>query len=151
MDKTKLIRLFPGSTVIWTFVGSKPSGFPNSFSFGYTRGITIAYEREYHERVNQKWDGVVDVSLVRRGATITVGLLEHNTYTSWLAIDQTLYYGSILISGILAGGTKKEFTFNKVYRSATDTIELTREIGTVYRVTLKAILDTNGDLGTYQA
>lgn len=139
-DKTNLIRLKPGSEVSF-----------NGNDLGYTNGISITLEREFHKHKNQKYGAVVVVKTVTVGATIEVNLLEYNSNTDELIMDLDASAGSstvvptsgaLIITGKTMAGNEKEFKFYRAFRESTGGFDLDRNIGSGFSITFRAIYDS---------
>lgn len=138
MDKTRIFKLKPGATVKF-----------GSTYLGYTRGISIKYEKKLHFQTNQRWDGIVGAKIIDIGATIKVGVMEYDTVKDIL-INETLSFGKLEVSGQTFAGTDRKFTFNNAFREDVDEFTLSRSDATIFMITFRAILDSDGNLGTYE-
>ena len=143
MEKVKLIKLMPGTSITW-----------GGTNLGYSRGgITIGIERLFHRMKNQKYGCDVGAKLTELGALITAPLLEYNSNTDDLIFSATIgvepSYAEVIIEGGTMEGLVKKFTFYKCYVQSTGEINLTREPGSVFQLVFRAVLNDAGQLYLY--
>ena len=137
MAKTGLIKLKGGSQV--SFGG---------YDLGYTRGIRIQFEKNFHLMNNQKYDAYVGAIKIWEGATIKVGLLEY-TDNAYLLFDESFSFDTLDIYGTTFAGVDKNFHFYKVFRYSLEEFTLAKDDATLFQVTFQAVLNDDGNLSTY--